>query len=69
LLDTLKVAYRKDPALHGVHALEVILYQGIWAIWSYWVAHVLWRLHMPFFPLSSRRARGCSQGSRSTPGR
>jgi serine O-acetyltransferase len=58
LLDTLKVAYRKDPALHGVHALEVILYQGIWAIWSSRVAHVLWRLHVPFFP------RVISQGAR-----
>jgi serine O-acetyltransferase len=58
MLDTLKVAYRKDPALHGVHALEVVLYQGIWAIWCYRVAHALWKLHVPFFPrLISQLAR------------
>ncbi|MGD0743430.1 MAG: serine O-acetyltransferase EpsC [Acidimicrobiales bacterium] len=58
MLDSLKVAYRKDPALHGVHALEVILYQGVWAMWCYRVAHALWKLHVPFFPrLISQCAR------------
>jgi serine O-acetyltransferase len=50
VLDTLKVAYRKDPALHGMHALEVIFYQGVWAIWSYRIAHALWKTHVPFLP-------------------
>ncbi|HXZ83301.1 MAG TPA: serine O-acetyltransferase EpsC [Acidimicrobiales bacterium] len=58
MFDALKVAYRKDPALHGVHAFEVILYQGIWAIWSYRLAHALQKIHLPFFPrLISQLAR------------
>jgi serine O-acetyltransferase len=61
VLDSLKVAYRKDPALHGVHALEVVLYQSIWAIGSYRIAHALWKAHVPFAPrLISQVARLCT---------
>lgn len=50
LLEDLLVAYQKDPALHGLHALEVVLYQGLWAIWCYRLAHVLWRANVPLVP-------------------
>ncbi len=61
MLESLRVAYRKDPALHGVHALEVVLYQGVWAIWSYRVAHALWKAQVPFLPrLLSQLTRLCT---------
>lgn len=61
MLESLRVAYRKDPALHGVHALEVVLYQGVWAIWSYRVAHTLWKAQVPFLPrLLSQLTRLCT---------
>jgi len=58
MFEDLIVAYRKDPALHGVHALELILYQGLWAIWSYRLAHALWSVRVPLLPrLISQIAR------------
>ena len=50
LLEDLIIAYRKDPALNSKHALEVILYQGVWAIWSHRLAHVLWKADVPLLP-------------------
>lgn len=50
VLEDLIVAYRKDPALHGLHALEVIFYQGVWAIWTYRLAHALWKAGIPLLP-------------------
>ena len=51
MFDTLKVIYEKDPALKGgINFLEVLLYPGLWAIWSYRIAHALYRLHIPFIP-------------------
>jgi len=50
VIDTLRTAYRKDPALRGIKTLEVILYQGVHAIWMHRVAHLLYRFKIPFFP-------------------
>ncbi len=50
VFDTLRTAYRKDPALRGVKILEAILYQGIHAIWMHRVAHFLYKLKVPFIP-------------------
>ncbi|MFH0979194.1 MAG: serine O-acetyltransferase EpsC [Candidatus Woesearchaeota archaeon] len=51
MFDTIKTAYKKDPALtKGITALEVILYQGVHAIWMHRLAHALYRLRIPFIP-------------------
>jgi len=59
MLETLQTAFRKDPALKsGVNFLEVILYQGIHAIYAYRVANFLYKLGVPFIPrLISQIAR------------
>ena len=45
-------AFRGDPALHGkiFGWVELILYQGVWAIFFHRIAHVLFALRVPFFP-------------------
>ncbi|MDX3715003.1 serine O-acetyltransferase [Streptomyces europaeiscabiei] len=58
IFEDLRTACRKDPALHGVHVVEVLLYPGLWAIWSHRVAHRLYRLGVPLVPrLLSQLAR------------
>ncbi|MFD6907231.1 serine O-acetyltransferase EpsC [Streptomyces sp. NPDC060077] len=61
-LEDLRTACRKDPALHGVHAVEVLLYPGLWAIWAHRLAHRLHRLGLPLLP------RALSQFSRALTG-
>jgi serine O-acetyltransferase len=50
ILDDVRTAYRKDPALHGAHAVEVLFYSGLWAIWFHRVAHRLWLAKIPVVP-------------------
>lgn len=51
MLQSLKTAYKKDPALRkGVNFSEVLLYQGVHAIWAHRVAHFLYELKIPFIP-------------------
>ncbi|GGY09465.1 serine O-acetyltransferase EpsC [Streptomyces anandii] len=50
ILEDLRTACRKDPALRGAHVVEVLLYPGLWAIWSHRVAHRLHRLGLPLLP-------------------
>lgn len=50
MFDTIKTAYKKDPALKGIKSLEVILYQGVHAIWLHRIAHLLYRLKIPLIP-------------------
>ncbi len=50
LFEDVRTAYRKDPALHGFHVVEVALYPGLWAIWLHRIAHRLWRLGVPLVP-------------------
>jgi serine O-acetyltransferase len=59
ILSDLKTAYKKDPALKGgISNLEVLLYQGLWAIWFHRAAHRLYQLGIPFIPrLISQIAR------------
>ncbi|MDQ1723930.1 MAG: serine O-acetyltransferase [Frankiaceae bacterium] len=49
-IQDLLTAVRKDPALRGARCVEVVLYQGVWALWSHRVAHALHRLGVPFLP-------------------
>ncbi|MFF0813537.1 serine O-acetyltransferase EpsC [Streptomyces albogriseolus] len=58
IFEDLRTSCRKDPALHGVHVVEVLLYPGPWAIWSHRIAHLLYRLGVPLLPrLLSQFAR------------
>jgi serine O-acetyltransferase len=58
IFEDLRTACRKDPALHGIHVAEVLLYPGLWAIWSHRLAHGLYRLGVPLLPrLLSQLAR------------
>ena len=48
---TIEAAYKKDPALKkGISFLEVFLYQGVWAVWMYRIAHFLYVLKIPIIP-------------------
>ena len=58
MIEDIRTAYRKDPALHGSHAVEVVFYAGLWAIWFHRVAHRLWAAGVPVAPrLLSEMAR------------
>jgi len=50
MFETLRTAYEKDPALRGIKSLEVILYQGVHAIWFHRFAHLLYKMNIPFIP-------------------
>ncbi|HZX44232.1 MAG TPA: serine O-acetyltransferase EpsC [Candidatus Nanoarchaeia archaeon] len=50
MFDTLVTAYKKDPALRGINALEVVLYQGVHAILLHRIAHLFYSLKLPFIP-------------------
>ena len=53
-----QAAYQKDPALRGAKAWEVLLYQGVWAIWLHRLANALWTANVPIVPrLVSQVAR------------
>lgn len=62
IFEDLRTACRKDPALHGVHIVEVLLYPGLWAVWSHRLAHRLHRLGVPLLP------RALSQFTRALTG-
>ncbi|NQU16800.1 MAG: serine O-acetyltransferase [Candidatus Saganbacteria bacterium] len=52
----IKVIFERDPAAANI--FEVLLYQGLWAIWLHRLAHLLYRLHIPVIPrLISQIAR------------
>lgn len=56
--EDVRTACRKDPALHGRKMCEIVLYQGLWAVWSYRVAHELWQREVPLVPrMVSQAAR------------
>jgi len=46
-IDEIKAAYHYDPAARHI---EVLLYQGLWAVWLHKFAHLLWILHIPLLP-------------------
>jgi len=51
MFDTLRTAYKKDPALRsGINFLEVFLYQGVHAITMHRLSHLLYRMRVPFIP-------------------
>jgi len=48
MLEDIKVIFEKDPAAANI--FEVLLYQGLWAVWIHRFAHLLYQLKVPFFP-------------------
>lgn len=50
MIEDVRTAYRKDPALHGSNMVEVLAYPGLWAIWLHRVAHRLWCGRVPVLP-------------------
>jgi serine O-acetyltransferase len=48
MLEDIKTIFDKDPAARNV--FEVLLYQGLWAIWVHRATHQLYKWHIPFFP-------------------
>ena len=50
MLEDLRAACRRDPALHGIRRLEVVLYPGLWAVWSHRLTHRLYGWGIPFVP-------------------
>lgn len=58
MIDDIRAALARDPALYGRRKPEVLLYPSLWAIWAYRVAHRLHRWGVPFLPrLISQVAR------------
>jgi serine O-acetyltransferase len=58
MLEDLRAAYRRDPALYGSRAAEAVLYPGLWAVWVHRLSHRLHRRGVPFVPrLVSQAAR------------
>ncbi|HEX5739919.1 MAG TPA: serine O-acetyltransferase EpsC [Pilimelia sp.] len=50
MLSDLRAVRRRDPALSRARALEVLLYPGVWAVWSHRLAHRLHRWRLPLLP-------------------
>lgn len=50
MIEDIRAALRRDPALFGIRGLEVLLYPGLWAVWAYRVANRLFRWGVPFIP-------------------
>lgn len=46
--EDIKTIFDKDPAAKNV--FEVLIYQGLWAIWIHRFAHGSYKLGIPFFP-------------------
>ncbi|MBB6347277.1 cysteine synthase A/serine O-acetyltransferase [Nonomuraea muscovyensis] len=58
MLEELRAAVRRDPALHGHRKPEALLYPGVWAVWIHRLAHRLHERRVPFVPrLISQLAR------------
>ena len=48
MFDDFKVIFERDPAAANI--FEVLIYQGLWAIWIHRIAHLIYKMHIPFFP-------------------
>lgn len=48
MFQDIKVIFERDPAAGNI--FEVLIYQGLWAIWFHRLAHLLYWLRIPFFP-------------------
>jgi serine O-acetyltransferase len=48
MFDGIKTIFEKDPAAANI--FEVLMYQGLWAMFFHRMAHALYRLHVPVIP-------------------
>jgi len=48
MFNDIKAVFERDPAAGNI--FEVLIYQGLWAVWIHRVAHLLYRLHIPVVP-------------------
>ena len=48
MFDGIKAVFERDPAAGKI--IEVLMYQGLWALWLHNVAHFLYRLRIPVIP-------------------
>ncbi len=48
MFDGIKVVFQKDPAAGNI--FEVLMYQGLWALWLHQFAHFLYRMKIPVIP-------------------
>lgn len=48
MLEDIKAIFDRDPAAANI--FEVLLYQGLWAIWIHRAAHLLYQLKIPLLP-------------------
>jgi len=48
MINDIKVIFERDPAAANI--FEVLMYQGLWAIWYHRVAHFLYLLKIPVIP-------------------
>ncbi|GGK23612.1 hypothetical protein GCM10010124_15080 [Pilimelia terevasa] len=59
---------RQDPALRGARTAEVLLYPGLWAVWSHRLAHRLHRWGVPWLPRALAQATRLLTGVEIHPG-
>jgi serine O-acetyltransferase len=48
MFDGIKVVFEKDPAAGNI--FEVLMYQGLWALWFHYIAHALYKIKIPVIP-------------------
>ena len=48
MFDGIKTIFERDPAAANI--FEVLLYQGLWAMFFHRVAHFLYQIHIPIVP-------------------
>ena len=48
MFDGIRAVFERDPAAGNI--FEVLMYQGLWALWFHQFAHLLWRLKIPVIP-------------------
>lgn len=68
MLDDLRGACRRDPALYGIRVVEVLLYPGLWAVWAHRVAHFLHRGRIPLIPRAVSQVASWATGVEIHPG-
>ncbi len=48
MFNDIRAVFERDPAARNI--FEVLMYQGLWAIWTHRIAHLLYWLHIPILP-------------------
>ena len=48
IFEDIKIIFERDPAAGNI--FEVLLYQGLWAVWVHRISHLLYCLKIPIIP-------------------